>query len=300
MCTHRRVWQVERGRTCRDSTISEVARLGYPSYVADGREGPQRARPSEGRSGRSARLDAIARRRGNLPEMSVLEEVRVPGEQEPPAVARDTKFRDVLGSHRCEASDGVPTISDDGLEHEFIPAITEQDPRVSAVLRSRRDPAPDDEIGVNVQLDELPPRPEREVLAVAAAQLLEGVGMLPVVRFAKEVRVGFVLTGSEPVENVVEARDGDRAVALEHPIEAVACAVAVDVERRLVGEALPRVTDWEKAQPELVQRATNGSEQSGGASTHLAPAPAVTDSERRSCSRRSHTVESRASFGAKL
>src|SRR5678815_330214 len=153
-------------------------------------------------------------------------------------------------------------ISDDGLEHEFIPAITEQDPRVSAVLRSRRDPAPDDEIGVNVQLDELPPRPEREVLAVAAPQLLEGVGMLPVVRFAKEVRVGFVLTGSEPVENVVEARDGDRAVALEHPIEAVACAVAVDVERRLVGEALPRVTDWEKAQPELVQRATNGSEQS--------------------------------------
>src|SRR5580765_5991861 len=113
--------------------------------------------------------------------------------------------------------------------------------------------------------------------------------VLPVVCLAEEARVGFVLTASEPVENVVEARDGYRAVALEYPVEAVPCAVAVDVERRLVGEALPRVTDGEKTQPELVQRATNGSEHSGGASTHLAPAAAVIGSERRSCSRRSQT-----------
>src|SRR6476646_5214302 len=232
--------------------------------------------------------------------MTVLQEVRIPGEEEPAAVARDAELGDVLGPDGGDASDGVLPIANDGLEEEFVFAIAEEDPRVSAVLRSRRHPPPDDEIRVDAQLDELPPRPEREVLAVTPPQLLEGVGVLPVVRFAKEARVRFVLTGREPVEDVVETLDGNRAVALEHPIEAVPCAVAVDVERRLVGEALPRVTDGEKAQPELIQSATNASEQSGDASAHLTPASATTDSERRSCSRRSQTVESRASFGANV
>src|SRR4029450_12966784 len=109
---------------------------------------PQRARllwPS----GCSARRDLVARRRGDLPEMAVLKEGCIAGEQEPGVVARDTELRDVFGPDRREASDRVPAIANDGLEEEFVFAIAEQDPRVSAVLRSRRDSSPDDEIGIN-------------------------------------------------------------------------------------------------------------------------------------------------------
>src|SRR5262252_5589195 len=148
--------------------------------------------------------------------MSVLKEVRVAGKQESATVARYTELRDVLGSDRLETSDSVPAIAGDGLEQEFVFADAEQDPRVPAVLRSRRDAPPDDEIGVDAQLDELPPRPEREVLAVAPPQLLEGVRVLPVIRFAKEARVGFVLTGSEPAEDVVEGGRTNAVTSLEH------------------------------------------------------------------------------------
>src|SRR5689334_7772889 len=111
---------------------------------------PGRSSSEPGRcapSGGSARLDALTSRRGGPSKVSVLKEVRIPGEQEPAAVTRDTELRDVLRPNRREASDGLVTIADDGLEEEFDFALAEQNPRVSAVLRSRWDTAPDDEVG---------------------------------------------------------------------------------------------------------------------------------------------------------
>jgi len=81
----------------------------------------------------------------------------------------------------------------------------------------------------------------------------------------------------------------------------VARAVAEHGERRLVRKALPGITDWKETQPELVDRATQWSEQLGGVSrAYRVPALAATGSARPSWSRRSQTVESRASFGAKV
>src|SRR5262245_66690211 len=70
------------GRACCDSTISEVAWLGHPSYVRDQRKVPSDP-DRHGGSGGSARRCLVIGGRRDLPQMAVLEEIGVPCKQEP-------------------------------------------------------------------------------------------------------------------------------------------------------------------------------------------------------------------------
>jgi len=51
------------------------------------------------------------------------------------------------------------------------------------------------EFDVHANLGQLAPGPQRKVLAVAAAQSLEGAGMLPEIPLVKELQVSDVLAG---------------------------------------------------------------------------------------------------------
>ena len=91
------------------------------------------------------------------------------------------------------------------------------DPGVLAVdfRRIITDDAADNELGIDANLRQFAPRPEREVLAVAAAECLEAAGMLPNVALMKQFEVRDVLAGLQPRHDVVDGLHPHRTRALE-------------------------------------------------------------------------------------
>src|SRR5262249_24446902 len=99
--------------------------------------------------------------------------------------------------------------------------MAEHNPHVRAVgfgpAGRPRQTAALDEVRVVSHVDELSPRPQRMVLAVAAPDLLERSRMLPVVVDTKQLRIGDVLAADEPLLNVVNARRRNTTCTVEVP-----------------------------------------------------------------------------------
>ena len=131
--------------------------------------------------------------------------------------------------------------------------------------------------------------------------MLERARVLPEVVFLKEASVRVVDALAEPADELVERSDRRLRLAFEDPVEPPPGAIAIECERRLEGQPSPRVANGEQAQSEVMQRPLECAEQSVlAACGYFVPALAATGSDLRSCSRRSQTVESRASFGANV
>src|SRR6476619_5296804 len=81
---------------------------------------------------------------------------------------------------------------------------------------------PGDQLCLVPQLDQLSPRPERVILAVAKTQALEGTRVLPEIRLMEELSVMGVLAPQQPVLQLVERADARQALSLEVPGEVVA------------------------------------------------------------------------------
>ena len=100
------------------------------------------------------------------------------------------------------------------LLHQLLPVFCFDEDGRAVVPRFGRQAA-DAELGVDADLGELAPRPQREILAVAAAAAFEGAGMLPDVALVKQLAVGRVLAALQPFDDVVEGVDAHRALARE-------------------------------------------------------------------------------------
>src|SRR5687768_6548941 len=118
------------------------------------------------RRGANAHAGRAIGRRTRSTELAILEKVRVAGEEEASLLARDPKLGDVLGAHRGHVTDGNRPVLDHRLEDELFATMTEDDPGMPTVLAARGNAPPDDKLGVDAELDQLAPRPEREVLTV--------------------------------------------------------------------------------------------------------------------------------------
>jgi hypothetical protein len=115
--------------------------------------------------------------------MAILEEVGIPGEEIAAATPRYTELRNVVLAGRVYRPDGEREVTDGRFEEELASLVTEENPRMAAVRGSGRHPAANHEVGIDIHLEKLPPRPEGEVLTVTPAQVLERRRMLPEVLF---------------------------------------------------------------------------------------------------------------------
>jgi hypothetical protein len=100
-------------------------------------------------SGGASRHHIVAGRRRDLPEVTVLKEVGVAGEQESTSLARNAELRDIGGANRGDVPNRLGPIAENGLEEELLVLVSKQDPGVPAVLGARWHAPPDDEIGVD-------------------------------------------------------------------------------------------------------------------------------------------------------
>jgi hypothetical protein len=96
------------------------------------------------------------------------------------------------------------------------------------------------ELRVDAELCQLAPGPQRKVLAVAAAQFLEGAGMLPEVRLVKQLEVGHVLASLQERHDIVNRPHVHAALALEVLRERLARAQPERRRRHPHRHALPR------------------------------------------------------------
>src|SRR4029453_3706629 len=103
------------------------------------------------------------------------------------------------------------------LEEERCPVHLIDPPRVLANdLRAIDvDHTAHEKLRIDAEFRELAPRPQRKVLAIAALPALETAGMLPDVALVKQLEVGHVLAGLQPVHDVVDARDAHAGLAVE-------------------------------------------------------------------------------------
>ena len=103
------------------------------------------------------------------------------------------------------------------LEEKLCPIDAIDHPRMLAVNRRliATDHSPDIELSFNVDLAEFAPRPQREILAIPPAQLLEGGGMLPDIPLMEQVGVGDVLAVLQPLDNFLDGLYPDTALAFD-------------------------------------------------------------------------------------
>jgi len=148
-----------------------------------------------GRGGGTAGAEGAAMRIGRAPDERVGVEPVIHGE-----------VRHVLVHRVLEATTDPGRVPCRWLEQKFGPIDTIDDPRVLTIDRCRiiTDDAADDELGIDPDLAQLAPGPQREVLAVAAAEFLKAGGMLPHVALMKQFEVRDVLAGLQPRDDVVD------------------------------------------------------------------------------------------------
>src|SRR5438445_6768699 len=107
---------------------------------------------------------------------------------------------------------------DDWLQQKMLLVLDEDDPCVDSIfIAAGFEPLAHKQLGRVTQFDQLPPCPERVVLAVALAKVLECKWMLPEIALMKQLLVRQVLTPRQPVANVVDATHLHAALALEIP-----------------------------------------------------------------------------------
>src|SRR6185437_1236296 len=176
--------------------------------------------------------------RGILRLLRPLQIPEVPRVTESSAIRSHTELRVVILPDFSERANRV--VAPPGrFEEIFLAVSPKYDPRMTAVSLQHRHRASHDEVGVDAHLHELPPCPQREVLAVTPSQLFERARMLPEVRLLKQVRVAGVLAAREPRPDLRDGPCFDRALAFEVPGEILARARAERLERRGVAQMPP-------------------------------------------------------------
>lgn len=135
----------------------------------------------------------------------------------------DSKVREVVAAHVIEPAYDRFTGRSGGLEQILDAAILEHDPRVKSRLSLLPSTPPTDiKLRGKSKFRQLSPRPESMIFAVTLAQLLERLGMLPIVGLEKEIGVAYIVAASEPIAQCVHGLDPDMRLALEIPPEIVA------------------------------------------------------------------------------
>src|SRR5437660_1417727 len=126
-------------------------------------------------------------------------------------------MRDVVVLHGGPRLNHARSFAGGRLEEIHLAVAAIHDPGMLARGRpiGAADDAADEEFRVDADFDQLAPRPQREVLAIAAPQTLEIGRTLPDVALVELLDVRRVLAGLQPGDDVVDRADGHLAVALE-------------------------------------------------------------------------------------
>lgn len=150
-------------------------------------------------------------------------------------------FRHVVVAHLAEGSDHRFFRTGGWLEQEFPPILTEYHPCVSAGEFSILHAIAGDNIRIESQLDELAPRPQREVLTITRTETFERGRVLPEVWLGKEALVRLVLTTEQPLLDIVERGDADGAWTGEEFRKIESQSAAIDIQPGSNCESLPCV-----------------------------------------------------------
>jgi len=100
---------------------------------------------------------------------------------------------------------------------------------------------PDNEFGINPQLEEFAPSPQGVVLAVTAPKPLEGRRMLPVIWFTEKGFVARVFAVEQPIYDLLDRADRDATLASKIPIELLTGARGESRHRRAKRDPLPGI-----------------------------------------------------------
>src|SRR6476660_3153624 len=113
------------------------------------------------------------------------------------------------------------------------------------------------ELGVDADLCQLAPRPQRKVLAVSSLQFLEDPGMLPNVPLVKQLKVGDVLAGLQPRDDLIDRPHAHAALALEVVSERLMRARPEHARWHRHHHALPRRFTSDKTRGKTHERCKN-------------------------------------------
>ena len=163
-----------------------------------------------------------------------------------PSVHRD--LGEVRVTDGVEGTEAVAAVWKDGVEEGDAAGLAEEHPCMAGAVAPVPGASPGHELGIMAHLDELPPRPQCEVLTVAPQELFKGERVLPEVGVVKKLGVAHVRAPAQPVQHLVHRGYGHAALSLEVPREVALCALAIEGQRHVYGEALPRIIEGDGAQ----------------------------------------------------